>query len=74
MENIGTPKAFRNAVERLMRNTHPDASVCFAWKFVRRVKWADGTNGYSGVLTVTAPGYRPRDMVASFGGQELSVQ
>lgn len=69
-----TAKSFKNRVEALLRKTHPTATVGIVWTHCAKVRWADGTTGYSGVLTATAPGFRTRSMVASFSHGELSVR
>jgi hypothetical protein len=69
-----TAKTFRNNVERILRQAHPDASVAITWNFARKVSWFDGSEGYSGTLIAAAPGYRQRLMVASYSHGEYAVR
>lgn len=81
MESRNTPKtpaSFRKAAERAFRNANPEAAatsaVMFEWLWSRRVKWADGSAGFSGKLRVSAPGFRTREMIASFGQDAVTVR
>ncbi len=71
---IKSTRSFKSNAERVLRNAHPDASVGIEWTHAASVKWADGTKGFSGVFKATAPGYRTRNMVASFSHGELAVR
>lgn len=73
-----TPKAFRAAAERLVRDAHPDATnLTVEWSFCsRRFVGADGVDGhFSGAVLVSADGYATRRMIASYvPGAGMSVR
>lgn len=69
-----TPSAFRRTAERIMREAHSDTSIAFEWTRCQRVTWHDGTKGFSGTVTVKAPGYRTRDMIATAHDTGISVR
>lgn len=61
-----TLRQFKAKAVQVLRNAHPDATIGVEWSHAASVVWADGTRGFSGTLTVQAPGYRARTMHASF--------
>ena len=71
-----TPAAFRRQAEAGFRRANPEAGVTITgWTFgPERVTWADGSTGFSGLFTVEAPGYRPREVHASTGSWGLMVR
>lgn len=71
---ISTPAAFRRNAERVLRSAHPGATIGIVWNHCARVVWHDGTAGFSGTLTVTAPGYRTRGMVATLSHGEIGIR
>lgn len=70
-----TPATFRKMAERAFRNANPEAKAAtMNWLRCERVKWFDGSDGFSGTLEVSAPGFKPRTMIASFGLDAVSVR
>lgn len=71
-----TPAAFRRQAEAGFRRANPDAEVTVTeWTHgPERVTWADGSTGFSGLFTATAPGYAPRSVHASTGSWGLMVR
>ena len=65
---------FKRHAERVLRNAHPDATIGVTWNHASKVKWFDGTTGYSGTITVQAPGYRTRNMIATSGQGGVEVK
>jgi hypothetical protein len=57
---------FKNRAEAGLRTANPGADIQIEWQHGPvRVTWADGSDGFSGVMAVTAPGFHDRVMVAS---------
>lgn len=71
---VKTLTQFKRNAERVLRNAHADASIAITWNHANKCKFFDGSTGYSGTITVAAPGYRTRGMVASFSHGEMSVR
>ena len=72
-----TPASFRRRAEAAARAANPDApDLTFTWVHgPERVTWADGTAGLSGVVTLSASGFRTRNMHASWlEGHGLTVR
>jgi hypothetical protein len=72
---ITTPAKFRSRSEALLRRSHSDASdLTIDWTRCERVKWFDGTSGFSGSVTIAATGYRTREMTATYCSGALMVR
>lgn len=70
-----TPATFKKMAERAFRNANPEAQAAtINWLRVERVKWFDGSTGFSGTVEVSAPGFKPRTMVASFSQDAVTVR
>lgn len=62
-----TPAEFKREAVARFKRVNPDArKVKFAWEFARPVTWPTGLTGWSGVAWVTAEGYRPKTVVATW--------
>jgi hypothetical protein len=55
---------FRAKAHRLFQRANPGATMTWTHGPVR-VRWADGSRGFSGVFRATAAGYRTRTMTAT---------
>ena len=71
---LKSPAAFRKHAERIVREEHPDASIAFEWTRCNRCTWHDGSPGLSGTVTIKAPGYRTRSMIATATTTDISVR
>jgi hypothetical protein len=72
-----SPASFRRQAEQAFRNANSDAELTglvIKWLRCNRVKWFDGSAGFSGTMEVSAPGFKPRTMIASFGQDAVTVR
>lgn len=59
--------SFKAKAVKLFKAANPDAAdASIVWTHAAKVTWADGTVGYSGLATVTAAGYKPSTLIASW--------
>lgn len=68
---------FRTAAERGFRIANSDVAVLatITWRWSRRVTFPTGLKGFTGIMFVEAPGYKSREMLASWAdGIGLSVR
>lgn len=71
-----TEHDFTAGVTRAIRASNPDATdVRIHWHFgPSRVTWADGTDGWTGLVRVEATGYRTKVMNASTLDERITVR
>lgn len=71
---IDSPRAFRAKVESMIRRANPDAiALSIKWERCNRCKWADGSEGFSGTVTISADGYRPTRRVVTSDREGVSA-
>ena len=70
MRAPNTLRQFRAGAVRVFKRANPGLSnLEIEWvESLRIVKWADGTSGFRGSFKVSADGYRPRIMCATWCG------
>lgn len=75
MKSSKTVTQFKRQAERIFRNGNREAGkIKITWTHAARVTWADQTDGFSGVATVEAAGFRTRNIIASEMTDGLSVR
>jgi hypothetical protein len=66
---------FRHAAETAFRHNNPEAiGIIFKWTRCERVRWHDGSPGFTGSVTVSARDYRTREFIATATDDAISVQ
>lgn len=69
-----TRTQFKSKAVKLFLKANPTATVG-DWSFgPNRVTWANGKKGFSGRFAATAPGFRARDISATFDGDGVWVR
>ena len=68
-----TPRQFRAGAVRVFKRANPGlAGLEIEWiETVRISQWRDGSSGFRGSFKVSAEGYRPRLMTATWCGGML---
>jgi hypothetical protein len=71
-----TKAQFKSKAVALFKGANPDAKgVSIEWTFgPNRVTWADGSQGWTGRFSVSADGFRSREMSATYGAMGWMVR
>lgn len=72
--SIQSLPSFKRAAERSFRRANPGVEITIRWMRAAKVRWIDGSIGYSGSFAVEANGYVRRLMLASYCGGQLMVR